>query len=49
MPSTSPKERNSHPSIVHRRTARSHASSRYPVTSAAIPNAYGIVMATNPM
>ena len=32
--------------IVQRRTARSHESSRYPVISAAMPNANGMVMPT---
>ena len=49
MPSVSPNDRNSQPIIVQRRTARSHASSRWPVISAAIPNAYGIVIATKPV
>ena len=49
MPSVSPNDRNSQPIIVQRRTARSHESSRWPVMSAAMPNAYGIVIATNPM
>jgi hypothetical protein len=49
MPSVRPNDRNSHPTIVQRRTARSHESSRWPVMSAAVPNANGIVMATNPM
>ncbi len=48
MPSVSPNDRNSQPSIVQRRTARSQASSRCPVMSAASPNANGIVMATKP-
>ncbi len=49
MPSVNPKDRNSQPIIVQRRTARSHESSRCPVTSAAIPNAYGMVIATKPV
>ena len=49
MPSVRPKVRNSQPIIVQRRTARSHASSRWPVMSAAMPNAYGIVIATKPV
>jgi hypothetical protein len=49
MPSVRPNVRNSQPIIVQRRTARSHASSRCPVISAAMPNAYGIVIATKPM
>jgi len=44
-----PKERNSQLNIVHRRTARSHESSRCPVMSAAMPNAKGIVMPTKPV
>ena len=49
MPSVRPKERNSQLNIVQRRTARSHESSRWPVISAAMPNANGIVMPTNPV
>ena len=49
MPSVRPNDRNSQPIIVQRRTARSQESSRWPVNSAAMPNAYGIVIATNPM
>ena len=49
MPSVRPNDRNSQPTIVQRRTARSHESSRCPVISAAMPNANGIVIATNPM
>ena len=49
MPSVRPNDRNSQPIIVQRRTARSHESSRWPVISAAMPKAYGIVIATSPM
>ncbi|MND08322.1 hypothetical protein D3C83_308680 [compost metagenome] len=49
MPRQRPIDRNSHEIIVQRRTARSHESSRWPVMSAAIPNANGIVSPTNPV
>jgi hypothetical protein len=49
MPSVRPKERKIHANIVQRLTARSHASSRLPVISAAMPNANGMVIPTNPM
>ena len=49
MPSVSPNESASQPIIVQRRTARSHASSRCPVISAAIPERAWIVIATSPM
>ena len=48
MPRVRPNDRNSHPIIVQRRTARIQASSRCPVTRAAMPNANGIVMETKP-
>ena len=48
MPRPRPTDRNSHAIIVQRRTARSHESSRWPVMSAAMPKAYGIVSPTNP-
>ncbi len=49
MPSVRPNDSKNQPIIVQRRTARSHASSSWPVMSAAMPNANGIVMATKPM
>src|SRR5688500_11781277 len=49
MPSVRPNERKIHANIVQRRTARSHASSRCPVMSAAMANANGIVIPTKPM
>ena len=49
MPSVRPNDRKIHANIVQRRTARSHASSRCPVMSAAMPNANGIVIPTKPM
>ncbi len=49
MPRPRPNVRNIQPTIVQRRTARSHESSRKPVINAAIPNANGIVIATKPM
>ena len=49
MPSVRPNDRNSQLTIVQRRTARSHESSRWPVISAAMANAYGMVMPTNPV
>ena len=49
IPRVSPSDRNSHETMVHRRTARSQESSRYPVISAAIPNANGMVIPTNPV
>ena len=49
MPRVRPNVRNNQPIIVHRRTARSQASSRCPVMSAAMPKAYGMVIATNPV
>ena len=49
IPSVSPNDSTSQPTIVQRRTARSHESSRCPVISAAMPKAYGIVIDTNPM
>ena len=49
MPSVRPNDRKIHANIVQRRTARSHASSRWPVMSAAIPKANGIVIPTKPI
>src|SRR3954466_11606104 len=49
MPSVRPNVRNSQPIMVQRRTARSHESSRWPVISAAMPNANGIVIPTKPV
>ena len=49
MPSVNPSVRNSHDIMVQRRTARSHESSRCPVIKAAIPNANGMVIPTNPV
>ena len=49
MPSVRPNVRNSQLTIVQRRTARSHESSRCPVMSAAMQNANGIVMPTKPV
>ena len=48
MPSVRPNDRNSQETIVQRRTARSHESSRRPVMSAAMQNAYGMVIPTKP-
>ncbi len=49
MPSVRPSDRNSQLTIVQRRTARSQESSRWPVMSAAMPKAYGMVIPTKPM
>ncbi len=49
MPSVRPSVRKSQLTIVQRRTARSQESSRWPVMSAAMPNANGIVIPTNPV
>ena len=49
MPSINPIDSTIHENIVQRRTARSHASSRWPVMSAAMPNAYGMVIPTKPV
>ena len=49
MPSVRPNVRNSHANIVQRRTARSHESSRCPVTSAAMQKANGMVIPTKPV
>ncbi|MEZ5416470.1 MAG: hypothetical protein R2708_03895 [Vicinamibacterales bacterium] len=44
----SPKDRKNHEIMVHRRTALSQLSSRWPVTSAAMQNANGTVSPTKP-
>ncbi len=49
MPRVSPNDSESQPTIVQRRTARSQASSRCPVMSAAMQKANGMVIATSPM
>src|SRR6266850_3316678 len=49
IPSVRPSDRNSQLTIVQRRTARSHESSRWPVMSAAMQNANGMVIPTNPV
>src|SRR5207247_792925 len=49
IPSVRPNDKNSQLTIVQRRTARSHESSRWPVISAAMQKANGIVMPTKPV
>src|SRR6185369_9073108 len=49
IPSVRPNVRNSQLTIVQRRTARNHESSRFPVASAPMQNANGIVMPTKPV
>ena len=49
MPSVRPSERKSQAIMVQRRTARSHESSKWPVINAAIANANGMVIPTNPV
>jgi hypothetical protein len=49
MPSVRPIERKNHAPIVHLRTDAIHASSSWPEMSAAMPNAYGMLMPTKPV